>query len=170
MKWVLTWVNIKLKTSCTRHLKSPTVQQQIKWVTFFKNCSVATPGKQHDRKSIERGTFGNLYQRKKCDQHYQQTILYSLPSPQALRFAHVGRGQRRARNSSAWWQSARDHGRGKEKRQSVFEKRLACFIPPAFLCAQIYIKPLTSGNKAAFTAISVTSSGSLCDETLEQCG
>ena len=34
VKWVLTWVNIKLKTSCTRHLKSPTVQQQIKWVSF----------------------------------------------------------------------------------------------------------------------------------------
>ena len=157
MKWVLTWVNIKLKTSCTRHLKSPTVQEQIKWVSFCLYCSVATPGKQHDRKAIERGMFGNLYQRKKCDQHHQQTILYSLPSPQALRFSHVGRGQRRARNASAWW-------------RSVFEKRLASFIPPAFLCAQIYIKPLTSGNKAAFTAISVTSSGSLCDETLEQCG
>ena len=59
---------------------------------------------------------------------------------------------------------------GKEKRRSVFEKRLACFIPPAFLCAQIYIKTVASGNKAAFTAISVTLSGSLCDKALQQYG
>ena len=50
------------------------------------------------------------------------------------------------------------------------EKRLACFIPPAFLYAQICIKRVTSGNKAAFTAISVTLSGSLCGEALQQYG
>ena len=56
------------------------------------------------------------------------------PPPQALRFSH-GRGER---ETSDWWWTARDHGKGRDG---------SCLLP-AFLCAHIFIKRETSGYGA----------------------
>ena len=95
-----------------------------------------------------------------CDEEWQKTIQYvkihfqdqrgaasrrnqrscvwtealSQPPPQALRFSH-GRGER---ETSDWWWTARDHGKGTDAR---------CLLP-AFLCAHIFIKRETSGYEA----------------------
>lgn len=54
------------------------------------------------------------------------------PLPQALRFSR--RGQRQARTERQCCRSASDHGK----------KVFACFLPPDFLCAQIYFERETS--------------------------
>ena len=58
------------------------------------------------------------------------------PLPQALRFSR--RGQRQARTERQYCRSVRDHGK----------KVFACFLPPAFLCAQIYFERETSEYEA----------------------
>ena len=55
------------------------------------------------------------------------------PPPKALRFSH-GRGER---ETSDWWWTAGDHGKGTHGRRSA---RLASCLLPAFLCAHIFIK------------------------------
>ena len=71
-------------------------------------------------------------------------VAWDQPPPQALRFSH-DRGER---ETSDWWWTARDHGKGTDGRQSLL---------PAFLWAHIFIKRETSGYKAGLGVGSITS-------------
>ena len=61
-------------------------------------------------------------------------------------FAPAEASTKRKWHATDWWRSEMDHGKEKNERRSA--KRLACFLLPAFLCAQIVIKRETSGQEA----------------------
>ena len=96
----------------------------LKW-TFFPHCKIFC---------IHVNNFS--------DNNWSHTVL-PQPPPQALRFSH-GRGER---ETSDWWYTARDHGKGTDGRRSAVSPVVS--FPPSFA----RISRETSGYEAGLAYI-----------------
>ena len=90
---------------------------------WLVNQSLISSARRRDRSAREKSGF--FLSRNVLFPWPSRGIYKSQPPPQALRFSH-GRGER---ETSDWWWTARDHGKGTDG--------LARCLLPAFLCAHI---------------------------------
>lgn len=98
-----------------------------------------------------------------------QTILYNLPSPQVLHFRTLvedkGERETRVTRDTAQGITGRGKKRGEASLRSVSP---VLSFPPSFELK--FTLREQRQEQSSFTAISVTLSGNLCDEVLEQYG